>query len=79
MAALRRWALRVVLLPLGGVVLFGVVTGVALEGGEVVVLRIAGPDGPRETPTWLAEADGVLWPEDTSRSVTVRLVSAGGP
>ena len=43
---------------------FGAATFLALEGGEVVVLRTAGPpDGPRTTRTWVADEDGAAWVE----------------
>ena len=51
---------------LAGVVLgtFAVVTLVALEGGEVVVLRTTDADGRmRETRTWVADEDGAAWIE----------------
>ncbi len=42
---------------------FAVVTLVALEAREVVVVRTFGSTGPRETRTWIAEADGSVWIE----------------
>lgn len=43
---------------------FGVLTVLALEGGEVVQLRTTGPDGAaRTTRTWIADADGAMWIE----------------
>jgi F420H(2)-dependent quinone reductase len=50
-------------------VLFAAVTLVALEGREVVVLRTFETDGaPRDTRTWVAEEDGVLWIEAANAS-----------
>jgi len=40
---------------------FGVVTLVALEGGEVVVLRTGSGDDAHETRAWITEADGEWW------------------
>ena len=51
---------------LAGVVVaaFAVVTLVALEGGEVVVLRTTDADGRvRETRTWIADEEGAAWVE----------------
>ena len=43
---------------------FGVVTLIALEGREVVVVETADEHGaPRRTRTWIAEDAGVLWIE----------------
>ena len=43
---------------------FGVVTLVALEGREVVVIRTFDAVGtPRETRTWVADDDGFTWVE----------------
>ena len=43
---------------------FGIITLVALEGGEVVVLETQTPDGTvRRTRTWVAEDAGSLWIE----------------
>jgi hypothetical protein len=49
----------------GAVLLFGVVTGWALESGEVVVLRTCDADGAlHETRVWLAaDESGALWIE----------------
>ncbi len=57
--------LRIVLVTLGvAAMLFAVVTLVALEGGEVVVLRTIDEHGAaRDTRTWVADADGALWIE----------------
>jgi hypothetical protein len=42
-------------------------TLLALEGGEVVVLRTTGPDGAvRETRVWIADHDGTAWIEAAS-------------
>jgi hypothetical protein len=52
-----------------GIVLLGLAaaaagTFLALEGGEVVVLRTERPEGGvRETRVWIAEQEGVLWLE----------------
>jgi len=49
---------------LGTLVAFGVVTLVALEGREVVVLKTVDPGGrARETRAWIAEENGELWIE----------------
>ncbi len=60
---MRRWRpflVIVVLLALA----FGVVTWVALEGREVVVVRTRGADGrAHATRTWVADADGSTWIE----------------
>jgi hypothetical protein len=46
------------------VLAFAVVTLVALEGREVVILHTHGPDGgERTTRTWIADADGAAWIE----------------
>jgi hypothetical protein len=46
------------------VLAFGVVTLVALEGREVVVLRTRARDGSeRATRTWIADGDGAAWIE----------------
>jgi hypothetical protein len=43
---------------------FGVVTLVALEGREVVVLRTRAADGSEHaTRTWIADTDGAAWVE----------------
>jgi hypothetical protein len=48
-------------------VVFVAVTLLALEGGEVVVLRtFDGQRRPRETRTWIADADGAAWIEAAS-------------
>ena len=48
----------------GTLLLFAVVTLVALEGREVVRLQTATADGTvRRTRTWVAEEDGYLWIE----------------
>ena len=58
---LLRWAIVAALV---GAVAFGIVTWVALEGREVVVLRTHEADGTtRDTRTWIAEEDGVLFVE----------------
>lgn len=57
---LRRSAAAVILLVLG----FGVVTLVALEGREVVLVRTHDADGhARATRTWVADAEGAAWIE----------------
>jgi hypothetical protein len=46
---------------------FGAITGWALEGREVIVLRTFDADAaPRETRVWVADADGALWVEAAS-------------
>ncbi len=57
--------MRVVLgTVLGAASLFAAVTLVALEGREVVALRTFDAQGqPRETRTWIADADGYAWIE----------------
>jgi hypothetical protein len=46
------------------ILLFGVVTLVALEGREVVVLRTRGADGAEHAiRTWIADADDTTWVE----------------
>jgi F420H(2)-dependent quinone reductase len=56
-------------LAFAAAVLFAVVTLVALEGREVVVLRTFATDGaPRDTRTWVAEEDGALWIEAANGS-----------
>lgn len=43
---------------------FAAITLYALEGHEVVVLRTRAADGsPRDTRTWVADADGAVWIE----------------
>src|SRR5258708_33517240 len=55
---------RLVVLALFGLAIFGGVTLVALEGREVVVVRRFDAAGtPRETRTWVADADGAAWIE----------------
>jgi hypothetical protein len=60
-----RWSrLRLAGVPLAAALGFGVVTLLALEGGEVVQLHTTAPDGAvRTTRTWVADADGALWIE----------------
>jgi len=49
---------------LAGAVSFGVVTLVALEGLEVVVVETTDPTGaPRRTRTWIADDAGSAWIE----------------
>jgi hypothetical protein len=56
----RRLAALAALLGLA----FGGVTLAALEGRDVVVLRTVDAAGrPRETRTWVADADGAAWVE----------------
>jgi hypothetical protein len=56
----RRLALGVLAVALA----FTAVTLLALEGGEVVVLRTFDAERrPRETRTWVADADGAAWIE----------------
>lgn len=56
-----RWVIVAVVV---GAVGFGIVTWVALEGREVVVLRTRDAGGtPRETRTWVATEDGALFVE----------------
>lgn len=51
-------------LTIAAAVLFGVVTLVALEGREVVVLRTRDAAGAaRDTRTWIADAEGDAWIE----------------
>jgi hypothetical protein len=48
----------------GALATFALVTWLALEGPEVVVLRTLDEHGAvRETRTWIAEEDGALWIE----------------
>jgi hypothetical protein len=55
---------RVLEIGVLGVVVFGLVTLVALEGREVVVLRTHAADGSEHTiRTWIADADGAAWVE----------------
>ena len=57
---LMRPLLVVLALGLG----FVVITGLALEAGDVAVLTTQRPDGSaRETHVWWAEQEGVLWVE----------------
>lgn len=74
---------------LGGMV-FGIVTLVALEGREVVVLRTRAADGTEHTTrTWIADADGAAWVEaanperpflhDLGREPTLTLDRHGRP
>ena len=57
---MRRLLLAALLVAFG----FGVVTLIALEGREVVVLETTAPDGTvHETRTWVADADGATWIE----------------
>ena len=56
--------LRIAIVVVVGVALFGVVTLVALEGREVVVLRTLDERGQvRETRTWIADDGGHSWVE----------------
>ena len=52
---------------LGGLAVAAICVGVtllALEGGEVVVVRTRGPDGAQHTTrTWIADHDGYAWLE----------------
>jgi hypothetical protein len=51
----------------GALVAFGVVTLIALEGREVVVLKTVDPGGhARETRAWIAEENGEPWIEAAS-------------
>jgi len=59
-----RWAMVVVAIVAG----LAVGTIAALEGGEVVVLRTGSDTDPRETRTWIAEADGAWWIEAANES-----------
>jgi len=45
------------------VLVFWLVTLMALEGGDVAVLTTHGEAGGRATRTWLAQADGAFWIE----------------
>lgn len=57
---LRRARLLTLLLLLG----FAATTVVALEGGEVVVVRTRDAEGrEHRTRTWIADADGAAWIE----------------
>ena len=56
-----RWVVGAAVLA---AVAFGVVTLVALEGGEVVQLRTVTSDGSlRTTRTWVADDEGATWIE----------------
>lgn len=60
-------ARRIAVAVLGAAVVAGAVTLVALEGGEVAIVRTRAADGtPRETRTWVADADGAAWIEAAS-------------
>ena len=55
---------RALLIALGSVVAFVVVTLLALEGREVVVVRTHDAGGAEHaTRTWIADADGAAWIE----------------
>jgi hypothetical protein len=55
---------RALVATVGLAVMFAAVTLVALEGGEVVVLRTVDDHGaPRETRTWVADESGAAWIE----------------
>ena len=55
---------RALAATVGLIVAFTAVTLVALEGGEVVVLRTVDDHGtPRETRTWVADESGTAWIE----------------
>ena len=55
---------RVLAAALGLAMLFAAVTLVALEGGEVVVLRTVDEHGAqRDTRTWVADEAGAAWIE----------------
>ena len=81
---------RVLGLGVLGAVAFGIVTLVALEGREVVVLRTHAADGSEHTTrTWIADADGAAWVEaanperpflhDLEREPTLTLDRHGRP
>ena len=60
-------ARRIAVAVLGAAVVAGAVTLVALEGGEVAIVRTRAADGTlRETRTWIADADGAAWIEAAS-------------
>ncbi|HEY2386806.1 MAG TPA: hypothetical protein VGK30_07570 [Candidatus Binatia bacterium] len=72
-----------------GVLAFGAVTWVALEGQEVVVVRTHGDDGAAHaTRTWVADAGGATWIEaanperpflrDLERTPELELERGGG-
>jgi hypothetical protein len=59
----RRVSIACVVLLTSGLSL-GVITAIALEGNEVVVLRTRGSDGSiRETRTWIADEGGASFVE----------------
>jgi hypothetical protein len=82
----RRAALAVVA---GTAIVFGGVTWLALEGGEVVILRTLDAQGQvRRTRTWVADEGGDVWIEaanderqflaDLRRNPDVELQRGGG-
>ena len=65
---------------LGLALSFGVVTMIALEGNEVVVLRTRGGDGAiRETRTWIADEDGAAFVESAHAERPFYLHLLGNP
>jgi hypothetical protein len=55
---------RGIAIVIGLALAFGVVTLIALEGREVVVLRTRAADGTEHTTrTWIADADATSWVE----------------
>jgi len=55
---------RGIALAIGLALAFGIVTLIALEGREVVVLRTRAADGTEHTiRTWVADADDATWVE----------------
>lgn len=61
---MRRTVRRIAGLLAGIALGFAMLTLLALEGNEVVVLRTgAGQVGRRETRTWIADHDGAVWIE----------------
>jgi hypothetical protein len=55
---------RGLVIAIGTVLAFGVVTLIALEGREVVVLRTRAADGSEHAiRTWVADADDATWVE----------------
>lgn len=55
---------RGIAVAIGLALAFGIVTLIALEGREVVVLRTRGADGAARTiRTWVADADDATWIE----------------
>ncbi len=63
-----KWARRVLVVLVVGVLLFAGITWAALELPEVAVLRTTGPDGaPVTTRVWVAEEGGHLWLEAPNR------------